>query len=178
MSEIPVYGDGLYTKDSGICKSAFHSKKIPATGGLVTMVIKKGSTNYKGSDSNGVKSEGKYKSPMSVSFEMYEEEDVIIVKPGTKIDLKLDTPAGEKWFPAIILTVLDIPNGRFLKMNLDGENSKTIELPYPNKDKIHPCREHVKNDRDCKGSLKRLKTKLPVLIRFVPYGYETNDCRC
>jgi hypothetical protein len=174
MSEIPVYGTFLYAKDSGICKAAFHSGKMSAIGGLVVLNIKPGTSNYKGSQRGGIKSEGKTKSKTSISFETYEEEDNILLKPGTKVDLKLDNSNSRvKWVPAIITKVHDTNNGKFVNLILDGENSNAIELPYPNKNKIQACGEHVKN-RDCKGSLRKLKKKLPILIRFVPKNYQSN----
>jgi len=47
-------------------------------------------------------------------------------------------------------------------------------LPYPNKEKIQPCGEYVKN-RECKNSVKKLKEINPILIRFVPEGYNSAD---
>jgi hypothetical protein len=174
LTEIPIYGHLVYSKDSALCKAAFHAKKIPATGGLVKLIILQGTTNYKGEMSNGIKSEGKLRSPLSLSFEIYEEEDNILLKPGTKVDYKSENSNKEvKWFGAIITKVLDTNNGKFLNLILDGENSNSIELPYPNKERIHPCGQHL-HRRDCKGSLKRLKTKVPILIRFVPADYQTN----
>lgn len=174
MSDIFIYGTFVYSKDSGICKSAFHSGKMSAVGGLVVLNIKQGISNYKGSQRGGIKSEGKTKSKISISFEMYEEQDNIHLKPGSKVDLKIDGSNSQiKWVPAIITKVHDTSNGKFVNLILDGENSNAIELPYPNKNKIQPCGEHVKN-RDCKGSLRKLKKKLPVLIRFVPKNYQSN----
>jgi len=34
-SKVNIFGNGIYSKNSGICKAAFHSEKISATGGFV-----------------------------------------------------------------------------------------------------------------------------------------------
>lgn len=39
FSPYPIYGTSFYTKDSVICKAAFHDKKITAVGGLVKFPI-------------------------------------------------------------------------------------------------------------------------------------------
>jgi hypothetical protein len=175
LYEVPVYGTNVYSKDSAICKSAFHSKKITSAGGLVKMVVLDPIINYKGGLSNGITSQGKYRSQLSLSFEIYEEEDNIVLKPGSKIDMKVTKETGDVWAAGIITGVVDTVNGKFIKYILDGENSRTMELPYKNnKDKIHPCGQHIKN-RDCNGSLRRIKKKLPVLIRFVPVGYQSDQ---
>ena len=90
------------------------------------MVVKKGSHNYYGTLSNGIKSFGKESSSLSVSFEYYEEEDIIVVKPGSKIDLKnsrYEEEGGELWLPAVIAGVINTNNGRFVKVVLDGSNN-------------------------------------------------------
>jgi hypothetical protein len=53
------------------------------------------------------------------------------------------------------------------------ENSKTFELPYPN-DKIKPCGTHF-NNRECKDSLRISKDDKPIIIRFVPSGFKSQD---
>ena len=178
LSPYPVYGTGIYAKDSALCKSAYHNKKISSKGGLVILNIKKERDNYnrstfKGSLSNGIKSMGKERSSMSLTFEEYIEEDVIILKPGTKVDIRIKTEKDTiKWVPAVIISVIDNSYGKFVKVAIDGENSKPVEYPY-NKDIIHPCGEHVKG-RECKGSLKKIKNSNPIVIRFVPKGYESS----
>lgn len=84
------------------------------------MIIKPFILNYKSSASNGVKSEGKFKSSLSINFELYEEEDVIVMKAGSKVDIKSDET--QKWMPGVITQVLDTTNGRFLKLVIDGGN--------------------------------------------------------
>ena len=178
LSTYPVYGTGLYSKDSALCKSAYHNKKISAKGGLVILKVKREGESvnrsvFKGSLSNGIKSLGKERSPMSITFEEYIEEDVIILKPGTKVDIKVKTEKDTiKWVPAVIINVIENTYGKFVKVSLDGESSKPIEYPY-SRDTIHPCGEHIKN-RECKGSIKKIKNSNPIVIRFIPKGYESS----
>lgn len=127
--DIPVYGSNLYSEDSSICKAAFHSLKISSNGGLVSLVIKPGTKHYKATLSNGIRTSGKQESRLSMMFEFYKEEDIIIVKAGSKIDLKMDTndvkeqlDKGELalWQPAVIVSVIETSNGKFVKLMLDG----------------------------------------------------------
>ncbi len=51
-----VWGTGLYTDDSSICTAAIHSGIISKKrGGRVTIVIRPGSNNYRGTSRNGVR---------------------------------------------------------------------------------------------------------------------------
>lgn len=127
--DVPVYGTNLYSEDSSICKSAFHSMKLSSNGGLVTMIIKAGTKHYKASNSNGVRSDGKFQSNISVMFEMYNPDDNIILKAGSKVDLKMDASDVKEelangkpslWQPAVIMSVIDTSNGKFVKLMLDG----------------------------------------------------------
>jgi hypothetical protein len=47
LSDFSIYGDLVYTKDSAICKSAYHSQKLQAEGGKVWLVIQNGRNGYK-----------------------------------------------------------------------------------------------------------------------------------
>ena len=105
QADVPVYGDSKYSKDSAICKSAYHSQKLPSDGGHVMLVFQNGMNTYKSKYKNGIKSQSKGKSDLSISFEIYKEEDNIIVQPGSKFDLL--NPAGVGWIPAIITQVTD-----------------------------------------------------------------------
>jgi hypothetical protein len=49
-----VWGSGIYTTDSSICKAAVHAGAIPATGGKVTLTATKGCSAYGGSVANGI----------------------------------------------------------------------------------------------------------------------------
>lgn len=52
-----VWGDGLYTKDSPICKAAIHAGVISKSGGKVLVTVQPGQDSYKGSEKNGIKTE-------------------------------------------------------------------------------------------------------------------------
>lgn len=64
-----VWGDGVYTTDSKICRAAVHAGAIPATGGSVTVKPAAGCSSYSGSAKNGVKTGNWGKYPGSYFFE-------------------------------------------------------------------------------------------------------------
>jgi hypothetical protein len=49
-----VWGSGVYTTDSSICKAAVHAGAITASGGTVTVKKSAGCGSYSGSTANGV----------------------------------------------------------------------------------------------------------------------------
>ena len=49
-----VWGSGIYTTDSGVCRAAVHAGVIPATGGRVNLVPAPGQNAYAGSAANGI----------------------------------------------------------------------------------------------------------------------------
>ncbi|XP_078703693.1 uncharacterized protein LOC144928874 [Branchiostoma floridae x Branchiostoma belcheri] len=51
-----VWGDGIYTDDSSICRAAIHAGRITNNGGEVTVYKLEGQDSYDGSESNGVSS--------------------------------------------------------------------------------------------------------------------------
>jgi len=117
-SDVPVYGIGQYSKDSAICRSAFHAQKIGSRGGIVTIVFRGAMSNFRSETSNGIKSEGKATSEFSMSFEAYEEDDIILVKAGSKVDVfHLGRPM---WLPGIITEVIDNNKGKFIKYIVEG----------------------------------------------------------
>ncbi len=52
-----VWGDGLYTKDSPICKAAIHAGVIGKNGGKIKVTVQPGQDAYKGSTKNGITTE-------------------------------------------------------------------------------------------------------------------------
>ena len=52
-----VWGVGIYTSDSSICRAGVHAGAIPASGGSVTIKRAAGCEKYGGSDANGVKTQ-------------------------------------------------------------------------------------------------------------------------
>jgi hypothetical protein len=63
-----IYGTGVYTADSSICRAGVHSGVIPASGGVVSITLEPGRLAYRGSEQNGIKSRdyGKYSSSFAV----------------------------------------------------------------------------------------------------------------
>jgi hypothetical protein len=57
-----VYGTGVYTADTSICRAGVHAGAIPPTGGTLTIQLAAGRPAYRGSEQNGIKSRdyGKY----------------------------------------------------------------------------------------------------------------------
>lgn len=52
-----IWGVGIYTSDSSICRAAVHAGAIPAAGGSVKVKRAAGCAKYNGSDANGIKTE-------------------------------------------------------------------------------------------------------------------------
>ncbi|CAH1238319.1 CRISPLD1 [Branchiostoma lanceolatum] len=51
-----IWGDGIYTDDSSICRAAIHAGMIGDSGGEVTVYMLGGQDSYEGSEANGVSS--------------------------------------------------------------------------------------------------------------------------
>ncbi len=166
-AEMDIFGGPLYSKDSVICKAAYHSEKLSAQAGLVVMEIKKGMKNYISTKNNKRKITSKSKafSPLSISFEIHEIEDPIIIKKGSKIDY-LENGI---WKKGSIDSYSLNKNEKFLKLITEGENSISTEVKYPNKN-VAPCGYRTKN-HDCRGSVKNYISDLPIKIRFTPANF-------
>jgi len=54
MGAVPVWGTGVYTTDSSVCRAAVHAGIIPPAGGTVNVVPAPGLPSYQGSVANGV----------------------------------------------------------------------------------------------------------------------------
>ena len=121
-TEAPVYGSNIYSKDSALCRSAFHAGAITSYGGKVTINIEDTIDNYTSSLSRGIKSDGRAFSEFSVTFENYEKEDTIILKPGSKIDYYNSDGVKPSFEKAIITTVNETPKGKILNMIIEGSN--------------------------------------------------------
>jgi hypothetical protein len=162
-----IYGGPLYSKDTPICKAAFHSGKLPLNAGLVVMNIKKGIRNYLSvkNENRNIQSFSKAYSPLSIIFEEYIEDDPIVIKKGSKVEFYNEG----LWKKAFIESFSTTKNGQFLKLKLDGENSISTEVKYPNPN-IAPCGSHSKN-RVCKGSIKNYISDRPIKIRFSPPNF-------
>ncbi|XP_043941220.1 uncharacterized protein LOC122813138 [Protopterus annectens] len=49
-----VWGTSIYTDDSSICRAGIHDRKIPSSGGLLTVEKRPGQNSYVGSTQNGI----------------------------------------------------------------------------------------------------------------------------
>ena len=120
-AEVNVYGDMLYSKDSSICRSAFHSQNLPLEGGNVWLVFKTGKNSYKSNFRNGIKSLAKGKSDLTISFEVYKELDDIILQIGSRIDII--NPVSVGWLPAVITNIVDKDDFyKVITINIEGGN--------------------------------------------------------
>jgi hypothetical protein len=167
-SKAAIYGEDKYSKDSAICKAAFHSSKLKPEGGLVTIIFQGGETSYKGSVKNGIKSKNKGRSDISLTFESAEEKENIPMENGVKADVLKNG----KWVPGIIQSIQrGFLFGRKLTITIEGAEAsqKPFEMSY-SKAYIKACGEKVRN-RDCKGSRKNPNTNRPIKIKFVPNSY-------
>ena len=114
-----VYGSGRYTKDSAICKSAFHDRKIPGTGGKVKINFGKGLRSYEGSISNGIMSNSKTYSDVTMMFEQIPKVDDIILAEGSRLDVI--NPHGNNFVPAVIDEINDAPDGKTISLAIEGK---------------------------------------------------------
>ena len=168
-TDFTVYGDLFYAKDSAICKSAFHSQKLSAEGGKVWLIFQNGRSGFRSQMRNGIRSEGKSRSDITITFEGYVTQEEIILEAGSKVDLV--NPMGSGWVAAVIMQVQHIDvTSKILKLNIEGVNGDLITVNYPDKSKIDACGEYVK-DRDCKTSRRNLNKSKPIKFRFMPNDY-------
>ncbi len=102
-------------------------------------------------------------------FEEYIKEDLINPKAGTKIDVKLEPASAFQ--PGLVVSVsLDKKSGsKFITVVLDGMNSKTFDIPYPNKERISPCGTYIKG-RKCLDTELNNDNK-SIFIRFITKDY-------
>jgi len=116
-----------------------------------------------------LRSEGKAKSDVTVTFEGYVKKEEIIVQPGSKIDIA--NPVGSGWAPGVIMEVdQKDANTRHLKVSIEGVNSEPIIMNYPDTAKIAACGDNIKG-RTCNGSRNNLNKKRPIMFRFSPPDY-------
>jgi len=132
-------------------------------------VFKLGKINYKSAFRNGIKSLSKGKSDLTLTFRVYKELSDIIIQPGSRVDVR--NPVDNGWLPGQITQVVD--KDAFIKIltiAIEGGMAPNMEIVFPNKNKIQPCGEFVKN-RDCSQSRRNLNTSRPIKIRFAPREY-------
>ncbi len=168
-SRNPVYGDMKYSKDSSICKAAFHSGVLFKPGEVILVKFDVGMNNYKSQLRNGIKSKSKSFSELTISFDESTNDDAINIRNGTKIDI-LDPNGSGTWLPALISDITD--SGEQKKLTCTVENnqgiSKKLVVNYPNKSQVKPCGSKIKK-RECKGSSG--SNQKPIRIKFQPENY-------
>ena len=170
----PVYGDMKYSKDSSICRSAYHAGVLTKPGQDIYVVFGDGLKKYKSQVRAGLKSKNKGHSDMTISFESYRDESEIPVDTGVKIDF-LDPKGSGEWLPGIITLVSDSGDNKVLTTKVEGtdQNSGEHKLTFPNKKKIAECGTHL-TKRDCTGSkfdLSNAAKTAPIVIKFAPKSF-------
>lgn len=175
FTRFPIYGNLKYSKDSSICKAAFHSGMIKQPNALVWLVFENGLQKYDSATRSGFKSKSKGRSDLTISFETVLDENYLPVSPGVKVDF-LDPKGSGEWLAGIISTVEDSgEEGKLLTITIENSENPNQEykLSFPDKKKISECGTHLPQ-RNCNGSkLNSNNTAkiLPIIIRFAPKNY-------
>jgi hypothetical protein len=164
-----VYGYQKYTKDSAICRAAAHSDMINPDNRKVEIKFEDPLKSYVAENKNGIPSQAKPKSDLTISFNKVVDEDEIKLIKGSKVDLKNPDPKSDQKILLAIIQKIDIRQGaNVLTVRVEG-TQKDIEITYPSKNSlIMPCgsNETTKN-RDCIGSRKNPNVNRPVTISFI-----------
>lgn len=63
-----VYGTDVYPSDNSICKAALHAGKISKDGGVITVQLNPGASEYRGSKRNGIESKNGSGGIRTISF--------------------------------------------------------------------------------------------------------------
>lgn len=168
-----IYGEkNRYSKDSIICKAALHSQLMPITGGKLYMEVGFESRNMRGGISAGLRAWPKKFSKYTISFKKFIEQDEIILKEGSLVDLK--NPNREGWIPGKIIKVVD--RNSVIQVICAVENASpsdpVVEVQYPSKDKMAACGDFIPN-RDCEGSRKSINKNRPLRWKFVTQDSQT-----
>jgi len=170
-SLVPVYGTDYYSKDSALCKAAYHSGVLLKGGTKIIALIQKSSTKqFNGSYRKGIQSKSKSWSPLSISFRRYQKQDRIVMALGVKVDY-YDEISGI-WLPGLIKEIHDVPEQEgkvfYLSISIIGKESLTYEkVFYPDSSKVQPCGEHILN-RSCEFSTTHDTDKKVIRIKFAP----------
>ena len=149
LSNVPIYGDGIYSEDSSICKAAFHAGVLQKAGDKVKLTVVRGESFYKSGQRNGIKSAGKQVPGVGIQFQVVKsKENTDNLKLGMKVDVydgKL-----QKWLPGDIENIEKI-NKKTSKLTIkkEGYGPETNEiLQWPNPEKVTYCGEMIK-ERNC-----------------------------
>lgn len=175
FTRFPIYGDLKYSRDSSICKAAYHSGNLQKPNSLVWLVFENGLQKYNSVNRSGLKSKSKGKSDLTISFELVQEENNIPINTGVKIDF-LDPKGSGEWLAGIVFLVEDSgEDAKLLTVKLENSDSDNGEfkIKFPDKKKITECGTHLPQ-RDCQGSKfnsNNTTKTLPITIRFAPKNY-------
>jgi len=165
-----IYGSGQYSVDSVICKAAYHSMKLPEDGGLIKLIFQRGLNTYKDDFMRGLQSNRKQGGDLSISFDEVEDDNVIKLQTGIKVDAKV----GRVWKKGIIIDVKETATGKIVQITIEEtDGGKPISYPHPSEN-LKPCGDMIKS-RDCVGSRKKFVNQA-IKIRFAPSTYtKTGD---
>ena len=174
FSNYAIYGDLKYSKDSSICKAAYHAGILTKAGQNISIIFEEGLKKYKSQIRSGIKSKNRGHSDITISFEGVKDENQIPVNTGVKIDF-LDPKGSGEWLPGIITQVTDSGDNKMITVKVEGteQNSGEHKLSFPNQKKIQECGTHLPK-RDCTGSrfnLSNAAKSAPVIIKFAPKSY-------
>ena len=144
-----IYGDGIYSEDSSICKAAFHAGVLGRAGEKVRLTVVRGESFYKSNSRNGILSNGKQSTGVAIQFQQTKsKENSEGFKAGMKIDV-FDEKLS-KWLPGVVENSEKVSK-KFSKITVSkegyGADSNEV-IQWPNKDKLAYCGEMVKN-RNC-----------------------------
>lgn len=166
-SSSKVYGNKTYSKDSSICRAAIHAGAISSTGGEVKLCFGGESVNLPAEKSFGIQSEQKYRTEMTIRFELLIRNSEIPKTVGTKFDYYDEK--GVKWIKAIISDVVTVPViGSILIIYKDEDSPNNFfpkSISIDGNSLVQLCGSKILN-RDCKGSPSNQNKKFSV--RFGP----------
>lgn len=167
----PIYGDLKYSKDSSICKAAYHSGILTSPNQMIWLKFEYGGNDYPSVMRSGIKSKIKSSSELTISFEnALEIENNIVINVGSKFDL-LDPNASGIWLPAVILRLDDSGVSKRITVNIENVegNAQEFIVNFPSP-RILPCGTKI-SKRMCVGSVINQNNDIPITIKFEPLGY-------
>jgi hypothetical protein len=120
-----IYGTGVYTADTSICRAGIHAGAIPVEGGTLTAVLQPGRLAYRGSEQNGIKSRdyGKY----SRSFAIATAGSA----PAASAGAVAPAPAAAAAAPAVAGSGVIEAGCSYDARQLDGKDGTTYRVACP-----------------------------------------------
>jgi hypothetical protein len=169
-TKFSIYGDEKYSKDSAICKAAAHSNKINPDSRRVEVVFDEGLPSYPAADKNGIMSQSKPRSDLTIVFNNIIEEDEIILNIGTKVDYQEPNSVGRNSYQSSIIKEIKGTTNKTLTLTLENNQQTIFNIPYPSK-QILPCGTYLPN-RDCSTSRRNPNLNQPIIINFIPRTHD------